>query len=106
MQTRLVDSWGNTWVYEQEQGISLFRHRDTGELKQDIAGAYVPGRGWEMVNNVPALIPIPLPEKPAEPDAPTLSQRLAKELAAFTFPTGFKQILFELAVRVEGLEGK
>ena len=103
MQARLKDEYGNTWNYEQEVGMSLFRHRETRQLRQDIAGAQPPGRGWEMINNVPALIPVQAPPPPPDTSVLPLSQRIAREIGV-AFPPAALACLIELAKRVELLE--
>ena len=104
MQARLKDEYGNTWHYEQENGMSLFRNRDTRELRQDIAGAPAPrGRGWEQINLVPAILPVQTPPAPPDTSALPLSQRIAKEIGV-AFPPAALACLVELAKRVELLE--
>jgi hypothetical protein len=102
MKTTMQDEYGNRWTYEQEQGMSLFRHRETKELRQGTAGAQPPGRGWDMINNVPAIIPIEAPPPPPDTSTLPLSQRIAKEMALF--PPTQLACLVELAKRVEVIE--
>ena len=108
MKTQLRDpDTGLSFTYEQEDGISLFRHPRTGEVRQDKAGARPPGMEWQQIANVHASRPVAVPERPAEvaPATLTLSQRLAKELP-LAFSGGLQAVLLEMAHKIEQLESR
>ena len=105
MKTQLRDpDTGLSFTYEQEDGISLFRNPRTGEVRQDKAGARPPGWNGNRLRTFTPSCPFRSLNNPADRPSLTLSQRIAKELAQFTFLPGFKEVLQDLAARVEKLE--